>query len=153
MGCNASKTKNRAVEEHLNDKANTFLSLVNVQKSPVARELLQAWTHFVDVQNRKIAGGKNAESPGATAPAEVWATTENNPLTHHSVDQVGKAFLEYIKNDLSQRGWGGNFDYKVVGVATQGFLRASANIDTGHPERPEEVSWAVKIHYHSSGPG
>ncbi|CCW67128.1 unnamed protein product [Phytomonas sp. Hart1] len=152
MGCSGSKTKNRAAEEHLNSKTNTFLNLVNDQKSPVACELFQAWTHFVETQNRKLAGAKVPDCPGVSNPTEVWATTENNLLTHHSVDQVGKAFLEYVKNDLSQRGWGGNFDYKVVGVATQGFLRASANIDTGYPER-SEVIWAVKIHYHSSGPG
>lgn len=106
---------------------------------------------FVDAQARKVAGDPTCFEDLQRRPNQVWANNENNRVTHRSVDYVGKLFLEYIKKDLSTRGWGGNFDYKVAGVAKQGFIRASANVEVAYGEVSQVVGWGVKVHYHSCG--
>ncbi|KAG5465302.1 hypothetical protein CUR178_00001 [Leishmania enriettii] len=150
MGCTHSRTKTPTV--HVAGKeADEFYVLATTEQHPVAQKLLEEWVQFVDAQVRLSAGDPAAAMAYENRLKEVWADTANRPLTHRSVDYVGKVFLEYIKQDLSQRGWGGNFDYRVAGVARQGFIKASANIDTGSTDLPEEVSWMIKIHYDSSG--
>lgn len=152
MGCKNSTTKSPQNKQASgNNEAAEFLNLANSQHHPVAVKLLEEWSAFVNTQVKKNAGDMSAVQAYAARPREVWADTEQNPVTHRSVDYVGKMFLEYIKNDLSQRGWGGNFDYKVAGVPKQGFLKANANVDTACTDEPEEVAWEVKIHYHSAG--
>lgn len=152
MGCKSSTTKGpRNQRSSISNEAVEFLDLAQKQENPVAMRLLDEWQVFVDAQVKRNAGDLSAARAYASRPREVWANTEHNPLTHRSVDYVGKVFLEYIKSDLSQRGWGGNFDYKVAGVPKQGFLKANANVDTACTEEPEEVTWEVKIHYYSAG--
>lgn len=150
MGCNGSKTK-QGSGNVVNSDAEEFYNLATRSCHPVAKTLLAEWTQFVDAEVRRSAGDRGPVAAYQRRPKEMWADTEDRPVTHRSVDYVGKMFLEYIKRDLSQRGWGGNFDYKVAGVAKQGFLKANANIDTGNSDVPQEASWEVKIHYFSSG--
>ncbi|KAG5488399.1 hypothetical protein JIQ42_00001 [Leishmania sp. Namibia] len=150
MGCTHSRTKTPTVHG-AGKEADEFYVLATTEQHPVAQKLLEEWVQFVDAQVRLSAGDPAAAMAYENRLKEVWADTANCPLTHRSVDYVGKVFLEYIKQDLSQRGWGGNFDYRVAGVATQGFIKASANIDTGSTDLLEEVSWMIKIHYDSSG--
>lgn len=152
MGCDASKTKEtKGTPAAMNNEASEFLSLAKSQHHPVAEKLLEEWTLLVDAESRRNAGDSRGARAAVNRPKEIWADTEHNPVSHRSVDNVGKLFLEYIKADLSQRGWGGNFDYKVAGVAKQGFLKANATIDTSTTGEPNEVAWEVKIHYHSVG--
>lgn len=150
MGCNSSKTKAPPANV-ANKEADEFYKLATAERHPVAQKLLEGWVQFVDAQMRRNAGDPTAAQAYANRPKEVWADTANRPVTHRSVDYVGKMFLGYIKHDLAQRGWGGNFDYKVAGVAKQGFLKANANIDASNSDVPEEVAWEIKIHYDSSG--
>lgn len=150
MGCNNSKAKGIKADTSTNEAAQ-FLDLANNQRHPVAQKLLNEWTLFVDAQVKRSAGDHAAVAAFEARPKEIWADTEARPVTHRSADQVGKTFLQYIKSDLSQRGWGGNFDYKVAGVANQGFLKANANIDTASSATAEDIVWETKIHYHSSG--
>lgn len=153
MGCQNAKAKqtNPSAQGPTTSDAAEFLRLCQKERHPVAQCLMDEWTVFVNAQVRKNAGDPSAAAAYEARPKEVWADTETNPVTHRSVDYVGKMFLEYIKSDLSQRGWGGNFDYKVAGVAQQGFLKANANVDTASSDVPDEVCWEIKIHYHSSG--
>lgn len=150
MGCTASKTKTPAANV-ASKGADEFYAFATTERHPVAEKLLEEWVLFVDAQARRNAGDSSAARAYETRLKEVWADTTNRPVTHRSVDYVGKMFLEYIKEDLSHRGWGGNFDYKVAGVVTQGFLKANANIDTALSDTPEEVTWEIKIHYDSLG--
>ncbi|KAG5463832.1 hypothetical protein LSCM1_00003 [Leishmania martiniquensis] len=150
MGCTQSRIK-APTSNVASTEADEFYALATIERHPVAQKLLEEWVRFVDAQVRLYAGDPTAAMAYENRLKEVWAETASPPVTHRSVDHVGKMFLEYIKKDLSQRGWGGNFDYRVAGVATQGFLKASANVDTGTSEVPEEVCWAIKIHYTSSG--
>ncbi|CAJ1012475.1 hypothetical protein Q4I28_007788 [Leishmania naiffi] len=150
MGCNNSKLKTPGVAAG-SKGADEFYVLATTEGHPVAQKLLEEWVLFVDAQVRRNAGDSSAAQAYETRLKEVWADTGSCPVTHRSVDYVGKTFLEYIKQDLSHRGWGGNFDYKVAGVVTQGFLKTTANIDTAISDTPEEVQWEIKIHYDSSG--
>ncbi|EPY26645.1 hypothetical protein STCU_01675 [Strigomonas culicis] len=150
MGCQESKTKggSNAPSPGLSFE---FLNLANKEHHPVAQKLLEEWTMFVDAQEKRNRGNTAAAREYHRRPHEIWADTEAQPVSHRSVDYVGKMFLEYIKLDLSKRGWGGNFDYKVAGVPQQGFLKANANVDTVYSDVTDEVQWEIKIHYHSSG--
>lgn len=159
MGCETSKTKDskqapsnenrtKAANTTANNDAAKFLSLANVDKHPVARELLKEWTVFVDAQDRKLKGDDSAAKAYDTRAREIWAESESL-VTHRSVAEVGEAFMAFLGQDLTQRGWGGNFNYLVAGVAKQGFLRVSVNVEPAPREPPEEVIWEVKIHYHS----
>lgn len=154
MGCNSSKTKEN-VENYYS--TNEFENLVDVVKHPVAIKLKAEWTLFTDAyrttsedENDGLAR-REALQRLAEQPEEVWADTERNPVTHASVDQVGKAFLNYVRVQLIVLGWGGNFDYKVAGVVNQGFIKASAELDvsTNEYEPPLIRGWSKKIHYHS----
>ncbi|CAD2214081.1 hypothetical protein AGDE_11227 [Angomonas deanei] len=157
MGCKSTKTKDSHTGGGAGGKASPqnesseFLILANKQQHPVAKKLLEEWTTFAVVQEKRHAGDQAAVQAYQQRSKDVWADTENQPVTHRSVDYVGKVFLEYIRADLLERGWGGNFDYKVAGVTTQGFLKANVNVDTAFSDEPEEVEWEIKIHYHSSG--
>ncbi|KPA79808.1 hypothetical protein ABB37_04905 [Leptomonas pyrrhocoris] len=150
MGCKLGKTKEQP-QNVVSKEADEFYILATTERHPVAQKLLEEWVQFVDAQARRNAGDPTAAQAYENRPKEVWADTSNRPLTHRSVDYVGKMFLEYIKRDLSQRGWGGNFDYKVAGVAKQGFLKANAIVDAANSDVPEDVTWEIKIHYDSSG--
>ncbi|KPI84499.1 hypothetical protein ABL78_6462 [Leptomonas seymouri] len=150
MGCKQSKTKEQPRNVVSRD-ADEFYKLATVERHPVAKKLLEEWVQFVDAQVRRNAGDPTAAKAYKNRPKEVWAETSKTPVTHRSVDYVGKMFLEYIKRDLSQRGWGGSFDYKVAGVAKQGFLKANANVDAAKSDAPGDVAWEIKIHYDSSG--
>lgn len=149
MGCKNSKTRECVSNNDVADDSINFLNLIYVRKHPVAIQLLREWTVFVDAQASRIAGNPSASYELAERPREIWATDENNAVTHCSVDNVGKMFLEYIKVDLLKRGWGGNFDYKVAGVAKQGFIRAGATVETALHDVTEMAEWEIKIHYHS----
>lgn len=152
MGCKTTKAKEPVPAETapVSKAAAAFVTLAKTNKHPVAQKLMEEWTIFVDAQAKREAGDPGPAAAQRQRPTEVWAATEQNPVSHHSVDEVGKAFLEYIKADLSQRGWGGNFDFKVAGIARQGFLKANATIDPASSDIPEEVPWEIKIHYHST---
>ncbi|KAG5489884.1 hypothetical protein JKF63_00001 [Porcisia hertigi] len=149
MGCTCTKAKTPVVIAA--SQADEFYRLATTERHPVGQKLLEEWVQFVDAQARRDAGDPTAALAYENRPKEIWADTAGNQVTHRSVDYVGKMFLEYIKRDLSQRGWGGNFDYRVAGVAKQGFLKAKANIDTGSSDVAEEVLWEIKVHYDSSG--
>ena len=128
MGCKLGKTKEQP-QQVVSKEADEFYKLATTERHPVAQKLLEEWVQFMDAQARLNAGDPTAAKAYSNRPKEVWADTSNRPVTHRSVDYVGKMFLEYVKRDLSQRGWGGNFDYKVAGVAKQGFLKANANVE------------------------
>ncbi|ORC93218.1 uncharacterized protein TM35_000025440 [Trypanosoma theileri] len=140
MGCNNTKAKNGDFSGSSNRSdgciAEEFATLA--KQNPVAATLLEEWNKFV----YSISGAS------AIIRKEVWADCTNKGLTHRSVDTVGKLFLVYIRNDLTSRGWGGNFDYSVVGVSNQGYLKANATVDSSNSSsRSRESSWEVKVHY------
>ncbi|RNE98510.1 hypothetical protein TraAM80_08738 [Trypanosoma rangeli] len=144
MGCTSTKEKRsggfRGGDESGGAGAGEFSSLA--KENPVAATLKEEWSDFV----RSLSVSAFSE-----ARREVWANTASSPLTHRSVDKVGKLFLVYVRNDLTLREWGGNFDYTVVGLANQGFLRATATVDAGGGTgQSKEAVWEVKVHYHST---
>eukprot|EP00796_Vickermania_ingenoplastis_P000071 gene71-48_t len=151
MGCDNSKTKTNP-EDFYSTKE--FEDLVDVAKHPVAIKLKEEWTLFANAYSSNT--GNPADDGDASLrrdalqrlseqPEEVWADTERNPVTHASVDQVGKAFLNYVRVQLLILGWGGNFDYKVVGVVNQGFIKASAELDVSTADfRPPIIrTWSA----------
>ncbi|RNF02035.1 uncharacterized protein Tco025E_08472 [Trypanosoma conorhini] len=144
MGCTNTKEK-RGGSSHCGGEisgggAGEFSSLA--KENPVAAKLKEEWSAFV----RSLS----TSAPSDTR-REVWANAATNPLTHRSVDRVGKLFLMYVRDELTIREWGGNFDYTVVGLENQGFLRATATVEARiGAERPKEAVWEVKVHYHST---
>ncbi|KAH9581933.1 hypothetical protein LSM04_000990 [Trypanosoma melophagium] len=143
MGCNNTKAKNgdNSSSSKRSDPGSAEEFVTLSKKNPVAATLLEEWNKLVI--SIPIGSSKVRK--------EVWADTTNNPLTHRSVDTVGKHFLVYIRNDLISRGWGGNFDYSVVGVSNQGYLKANATIDPSNStSRSRESTWEVKVHYRST---
>ncbi|RNE95616.1 hypothetical protein TraAM80_10166 [Trypanosoma rangeli] len=144
MGCTNTKEKRsggfRGENEPGGAGAGEFSTLA--KENPVAAALEEEWSDFV----RSLSFSASSETR-----REVWANTANNPLTHRSVDKVGKLFLVCVRNDLTLREWGGNFDYTVVGLANQGFLRATATVDAGSGTgQSKGAVWEVKVHYHST---
>ncbi|KAF8288956.1 hypothetical protein TcBrA4_0003070 [Trypanosoma cruzi] len=144
MGCTNTKEKKDANscggKEQLAAGVEEFGKLA--KENPVAAKLKEEWSAFVC--------SLSLPTP-LEAPREVWANTVDNPLTHRAVDKVGKLFLLYVKNDLTLREWGGNFDYTVVGLENQGFLKATASVDASSSiGRSKEAMWEVKVHYHST---
>lgn len=149
MGCNSSKTKgnqNAGVPED----AAAFMKLVNTDGHPVARRVLEEWSILVDAKQRSISQGSNDPMTELqNRPNELWATANaEEGVTHESVDEVGKSFLKYLKNDLLLRKWAGTFDYAVAGVVDRGYLRVTARLHMQEGE-PEHV-WEVRVHYHHS---
>lgn len=155
MGCKSSKQTKQNSENAKGTSAEAakFLQLVNDSCHPVARKTLEEWGIFVDAHTRRRDDNDLTGMQRLTQrPSEMWATTQQEEgVTHQSVDEVGQAFLQYLRNDLTLRSWGGEFDYSVAGVATQGYLRIAAKIDMGaHSEAPsDEHAWEIRIHYHS----
>mmetsp|Transcript_71171 Transcript_71171/g.82807 ORF Transcript_71171/g.82807 Transcript_71171/m.82807 type:complete len:222 (-) Transcript_71171:166-831(-) len=159
MGCRNSKTKSAAVSDDesapdTNPSVPDFMKLVNTAHHPVARKTLEEWSIFVDAHTRRRQNARDTSAIERLArrPAEVWATDdEADAVSHISVDEVGKSFLEYLRKDLVLRGWAGEFDYTVAGVVTQGYLRIAATIDMGETSSgtPDEHPWEMRIHYHS----
>lgn len=151
MGCT-----NSSEQKELKGSIASFDHLVYSVKHPVAIKLKEEWTLFANAY--QSAGNHLSESQRAealrrleTQPQEVWANTASNAVTHSSVDEVGKCFLLYLRAQLVILGWGGNFDYKVVGIATQGFIAANAEVDVtdNDNESPVIRYWNKKIHYYS----
>lgn len=157
MGCRGSKsaTKSESPSQNSNalpPEAAEFMKLVNTEGHPVARKTLEEWSVFVDAHTRRRQGDSSGLHAFQSRDKEPWANTQTNPVTHPSVDGVGKAFLKYLKNDLLLRSWGGDFDYEVAGVATQGYLRVAAKLDLGpidSSSATDEQVWEIRIHYHS----
>lgn len=149
MGCSNSATKENG-EDYYSTKE--FEDLVDVAKHPVAITLKEEWTLFANAYSGEGTQREAALQRLSEQSEEVWANTEGNPVTHASVDQVGKAFLNYVRVQLIVLGWGGNFDYKVAGVVNQGFIKASAELDVSTSDfgPPIIQTWSKKIHYHSS---
>ena len=116
MGCQSSKTKNQNANA-LPEDAAAFMKLVNTDGHPVARRVLEEWSILVDAKQRSISQGNNDPMTALQdRPNELWATTTAaDGVTHESVDEVGKSFLKYLKNDLLLRKWAGTFDYAVAG--------------------------------------
>lgn len=161
MGCKTSKTKtgqNDADDSRgqkgnqprktttEDDDAAGFLNVANVEKHPVARRLLSEWVVFLDAQEQKVTGDERAALAYELRPKELWADT-SDPVSHKSVDRVGKLFLAYIGEDLAQRGWGGKFNYQVKGVAEQGFLHACASVEPVGYSAQDPVNWDIKVRY------
>jgi hypothetical protein len=156
MGCRGSKEPKQNQDASKNGtsaEAANFLRMVNEACHPVARKTLEEWGIFVDAHSRRRdAYDHSGVARLAQRPNEMWATTQQEEgVTHQSVDDVGQAFLQYLRNDLTLRGWGGEFDYSVAGVATQGYLRIAAKIDMGalRDMPTDEYTWEIRIHYHS----
>lgn len=155
MGCRGSKQKEPKEPQHngdaaLPDGAAGFMALVNTTQHPVARKTLEEWSVFVDAHTRRRQHDTSRYDAILHRPSEMWATTDREPVTHESVDEVGKSFLAYLKNDLVLRGWSGEFDYAVSGVEQQGYLKLSARIEMGPIDgnRIDEQKWEMRIHYH-----
>ena len=148
MGCQSSKTKNQNANA-LPEDAAAFMRLVNTDGHPVARRVLEEWSILVDAKQRSISQGNNDPMTALQdRPNELWATTTAaDGVTHESVDEVGKSFLKYLKNDLLLRKWAGTFDYAVAGVVDRGYLRVTARLHMQEGE-PEHV-WEVRVHYHN----
>jgi hypothetical protein len=149
MGCKGSKTNKPAGA--FPPEAAAFMRLVNDAHHPVARKILEEWSIFVDAQNRLKHGDVSAEQRNATRPREVWADTTDEPVTHRSVDEVGKHFVDYLKHDLLVRGWGGDFNYTVAGVAKQGYILVAAAIDVSSSAERDEKKWDIRVNYYCSG--
>ncbi|KEG13454.1 hypothetical protein DQ04_01001170 [Trypanosoma grayi] len=143
MGCKG--TKERDGGDDLVNKQNTANGAEEfnmlAEENPVAAKLREEWSKVV----------QSISTMPAETRGEVWADTANNRLTHRCVDRVGKLFLVYIRNDLMSRGWGGSFDYTVVGVTQQGFLKVSVTLDASTAiKRSGDIVWETKVHYYST---
>ena len=154
MGCRGSKDATKQPKEGaLSPEAARFMSLVNDECHAVARKTLEEWSVFVDAHTRRrLHGDTSGVEALAKRSLEMWATaSESEAVTHPSVDTVGQSFLQYLRNDLTLRSWGGEFDYSVAGVATQGYLRITAKIEMGALDNApsDEHAWEIRIHYHS----
>lgn len=153
MGCDNSKVK----DSDRYCSSDEFDKLVNEVKHPVAIKLKEEWLLFANAYRARSGDAhdtvaqQEAIQQLAERPDEVWANTEQNPVKHASVDEVGKAFLNYVRNQLLFLGWGGNFEYRVAGVVDQGFIKASAELDVSSNdyETPVIRTWSKKLHYHS----
>lgn len=156
MGCRGSKAKENPTTATLSPDAVAFMSLVNGNDAhPVARRTLEEWSVFVQAHTqRRTNYDMSALEAYNRRPTESWATMAHDSVTHQSVDDVGKAFLQYLKNDLVVRGWAGDFDYAVAGVETQGYLRITAKIEMGPfgANASDEHPWEIRVHYHSKPP-
>lgn len=151
MGCISSSEKPGA-----NQYTASFDYQVKVAKHPVAIALNEEWSRFVDAYRSTGNQLSAAEREKAVRYVEeqandMWANTSTNLVSHLSVDEVGKKFLFFVRNQITELGWGGNFDYKVVGTVNQGFIIANAELDVSTVDSavPLIKRWTRKIHYHS----
>lgn len=154
MGCTASTTKT-------NERAYVadFDRQVNVEKHPVAIALKNEWLHFVSACQQtesELSATARAEAFSALKEEleDVWANSSSNPVSHSSVDGVGRLFLFYVRNHIIELDWGGNFDYKVVGTVNQGFIVVSAEVDVSTNDNGPPIikKWTKKIHYYGFPP-
>jgi hypothetical protein len=54
---------------------------------------------------------------------EKWATLHaSEAVTHESVEEVVQAFLPFLKEDVKNRGWGGEFEYDQQGFDVTGVV-------------------------------
>jgi hypothetical protein len=153
MGCNSSSNANvkgRADNKEMPEDARAFLKMVD-EGQPVAQRILQEWTTFANAQEKRkgnATGSVNTYKIGVGSE-EAWTTNSGqNGVTHKSVDEIGQSFLHYLRNDLCERKWGGDFTYSVAGVALQGFIHVVASVDGGD-EGVGQGSFDVKLHYHT----
>lgn len=152
MGCESSSAKESGGSP---DAAKEFENLAEVAQHPVAVTLMQEWKLFVSAYDDKQTSAnaqivrRDAMQTLRDQPDEVWVAAGTNPVTHASVDQVGKAFLNYVRVQLQGLGWGGDFDYKVAGTPSQGFIKVSAELDVSSAETESPIirTWSKKIHY------
>jgi len=131
MGCGGSKdTTKKPPEPATNAKPEAvFLRLVNNANHPVARRIMEEWCIFVDAHTQRLSGlEQTALNNMLKRPTEVWGTTGIERCAHQEIDDVGKAFMGFLKFDLTSRGWGGEFEYSVMGIQGQGYL--NVRVDT-----------------------
>ena len=128
----------------------------------VARGIYSEWCVFVAKTTATLGvtppdqGGNAVYLSANQRPVDFWTTTEETAVSHPSVDEVGKAFLHYLEMDLRHRGWGGDFDYTVEGMETEGCLQVQVlvvfepNDDTDKAQDSNNsASFLTRAHYHA----
>lgn len=117
-------------------EANTFHVQLE-KKHPVASVLRDRWEAFC----------KNVRS--VTENQTVSAPV----VTHESVDAVGKAFLEQVQADMTDRGWGGNFEYNVTGMESTGYIDVTVRTEVSTHGSNGLSVFTCRVNYSVGRPG
>jgi hypothetical protein len=132
MGCKSSKSApHRAssqvqsrqasqIRERGHGKSEALMNFANVLENPLARRFLEHWAAFLQRPNHYQVDEK------VTNLGSVHTSSVPHPIA----EEVGKAILDYLHDQLVYRQFGGKYEYCVVGQPTHGVLQVDATIET-----------------------